>query len=110
MAQKFNFHMPHLRYMEFDELNIWQSGRFSNFVKNCVILATVSFWPLLIIELVARMVPARNYLLNRAADMWQMEFSSPPSINIMGRRMKFIIMQLIDISTLMKNNLLKIGL
>ena len=41
-----------------------------------------------------------NYSLNGAANVWQMEFSSPPSLNISGRRMKFIIMQLIEISTL----------
>ena len=48
-----------------------------------------------------------NYSSNGAANAWEMEFSSPPSLNIRGRRIKFIIMQLIEISTLRKIKKLK---
>ena len=42
----------------------------------------------------------RNYSLNGAANVWKREFSSQSSLNVRGRRIKFIIMQLIEISTL----------
>ena len=35
MAQKFNFHIPHLRYTRFDLLNICRIEKFSNFSQNC---------------------------------------------------------------------------
>ena len=43
-----------------------------------------------------------NYSVNGAVNAWEMEISSPLSLDIRRRRIKFIIMQLIEISILWK--------
>ena len=66
------------------------------------ILASVSLWPLLIIELVARAVP--EHIIIRLMELQMREkwnfLHHPFFLKIRGRRMKFIIMQMIEIATL----------